>query len=497
MSSGRKAIAAPLGMLLVLNLWFSPCASAAGATGGGGSDEFTPGSFAIMEPGGRAADSEASGEPPQLLAQSGARKGQKVPAPPPVPRLAEPPPAVSSPGAGGDTALRPVEPAPAPSPLSEPAGPTPGAAGVSPDAQTAGQPQGVSQWGMTDRYILGPGDQLIITDFSLGDLGQPFRDPALPILPDGTINVHPIGVVKAAGLTLPEFVKKVNKEAERYYVKPDIDIKLSQVRPPLVYITGEVLKPGLYPNPLGGIGRGEQGQAVGAAFPTGVLTLVSALQLAGGLKESADVRNIIVTRLNSKEPIRVNLWRMLIEGDQLQDIALQPGDVVYAPRGGADYDPDGLGLAANQARRIRVWGAVNSPGLFELTPDDDILSIIARAGGFQKTAVTRYVTLSRLNRDGTIYTRKIPVNKKRIWSDPKAVARSHVKPGDLVIAHDSVVKLAARATYNAGLAVGAGTLIVLFAALINRAVFPPFEGTTTSSPGVIPLLGAPGGGTTQ
>jgi polysaccharide export outer membrane protein len=350
---------------------------------------------------------------------------------------------------------------------------------------------------MTDRYILGPGDQLVITDFSLGDLGQPFRDPALPILPDGTINVHPIGVVKAAGLTLQEFVDKVNREAEKYYVKPDIDVKLSQVRSPLVYVTGEVLKPGLYPNPLGGVGRGEAGQALGAAFPTGVLTLVSALQLAGGLKESADVRNIIVTRLNVKEPIRVNLWRMLIEGDQLQDIALQPGDVVYAPRGGADYDPDGLGLAANQARRIRVWGAVNTAGLFELTPDDDILSILAKAGGFQKTAVTRYVTLSRLNRDGTIFTRKIPVNKKRIWNDPKAVVRSHVKPGDLVIVHDSVVKLGARAFYNAGLAVGAGTLIVLFSLLLNKAIFPPNQGTGVTSPGVIPLLGAPGGTTTQ
>ncbi|HEY9870403.1 MAG TPA: SLBB domain-containing protein, partial [Candidatus Obscuribacterales bacterium] len=436
-------------------------------------------------------------DPPQLLAQSGARKGQRVPPPPPAPRLVEPPPAVSPAGTGGGPALKPLEPAVAPSPMPDSGGSTPDVSGVSPDAETGVEPQRGSQWGMTDRYILGPGDQLVITDFSLGDLGQPFRDPALPILPDGTINVHPIGVVKAAGLTLQEFVEKVNREAEKYYVKPDIDIKLSQVRPPLVYLTGEVLKPGLYPNPLGGVGRGEQGQAVGAAFPTGVLTLVSALQLAGGLKESADVRNIIVTRLNSKEPIRVNLWRMLIEGDPLQDIALQPGDVVYAPRGGADYDPDGLGLAANQARRIRVWGAVNSPGLFELTPDDDILSIIARAGGFQKTAVTRYVTLSRLNRDGTIYTRKIPVNKKRVWNDPKAVARSHVKPGDLVIAHDSIIKLGARATYNAGLAIGAGTLIVLFAALINKAVFPPTSGTTVSSPGVIPLLGAPGGGTTQ
>jgi polysaccharide export outer membrane protein len=290
-------------------------------------------------------------------------------------------------------------------------------------------------------YILGPGDQLTIADYSSSDSPQPVMQPVAPILPDGTIDIHPVGLVKAAGLTLKELTESVNKLAAQYIIKPDIEVSVVKVRPNMVYILGEVLRPGLYTNEANGLLQSENVVSASAN-----LTVVNALQRAGGIKESADIRNLRITRLGGREPIRSNLWQLLVNGDITQDIALQSGDVLYVPKGGSDFDADALGLAANQHRRVRIWGAVRSPGFFEMDPSDDVISLIARAGGFTNTATRSWVLLSRINRDGTITTRKISV--KRGIHDPDSVARTHLKPGDLVVVHDSLLKKGAGTLYQ-------------------------------------------------
>ncbi|MCC6475290.1 MAG: SLBB domain-containing protein, partial [Burkholderiales bacterium] len=340
---------------------------------------------------------------------------------------------------------------------------------------------------VTPDYILGAGDVVAITDFSSGDLNTPYQATPAPILPDGTIQVHNVGVLRAAGLSLSEFNRQINKLAEKYIIKPNIEVSVLIVRPTKVYVLGEVTKPGLFSNDAGG--NSVSGTPLALASRAS-LTVTGALQLAGGLRESADVRRIVVTRLGRKEPITINLWQLVVGGDAVQDIPLLPGDVIFVPRGGIDYQAESLGLVANQARRVRIWGAVSTPGLYDLSPDDDLLSMIARAGGFTKTAITSWVTLSRVDRNGSVTTIKMSVNKKRTLSDPHATVRSHVKPGDLIIVHQSLVKLAAASTYNQVLFLGTGSLLIFFSALINRAVFQTGNNSTNT---VIPVV--PAGGT--
>src|SRR5262249_46809947 len=102
--------------------------------------------------------------------------------------------------------------------------------------------------GVDQNYILGPGDQLLIADYSSSDTTTPILSPSAPILPDGTIDIHPVGLIKAAGLTLSQLTETVNKRAEQYIIKPDIEITVTKVRPNMVYLLGEVVKPGLYTN---------------------------------------------------------------------------------------------------------------------------------------------------------------------------------------------------------------------------------------------------------
>lgn len=335
----------------------------------------------------------------------------------------------------------------------------------------------------------------MVSDFSSSDTSSPVVQPSSPILPDGTIDIHPVGILKAAGLTLRELTELVNKKAEQFIIKPDIEITVVKVRPNMVYLLGEVYKPGLYTNEAGSLIGTES-----VVSTTSNLTLISVLQKAGGIKESADVRNVRITRLGSTTPICVNLWQLLVEGDATQDVNLYSGDVVYIPKGGSDFDPDALGLAANQRRRVRIWGAVRQPGFFEMDPSDDVLSMIARAGGFTATATRSWVLLSRVNRDGTVTTRKISIS--RGIRDPDSVARTHLKPGDLVLVHDSLLKKGAGTLYTQAVYFAFAIGLITYAIFLGNAVTnsgssgsgtttaipvtAPTTSTTTSSPGLSP-----------
>lgn len=383
--------------------------------------------------------------------------------------------------------LVPPPPAEAPSPDTT-AGATPppasDAGGSSADRDSDAPPNAS---GVDLNYVLGPGDTLLILDYSSGDNNQPVSQPAAPILPDGTIDIHPIGIIKAAGLSLRELTDLVSKKAEKYIIKPDIQIVVIKVRPNTVYILGEVLKPGLYTNEAPPILGADPTVATSAN-----LTVISALQKAGGIKEGADVRNIRITRLGSKEQTRVNLWQLLVEGDVSQDLPIIAGDVIYIPKGGTDFDPDSLGLAANQNRRVRIWGAVKAPGLLDMDPEDDILSVISKAGGFTPTATKSWVLLSRVNRDGTVSTRKISI-KKGI-RNPDTIARAHVKPGDLVIVHDSLLKKGANTLYQATIYFTYAIGVITYSIFLSQAVTSRGSGSgsgTAANPATVSVFAPP------
>jgi polysaccharide export outer membrane protein len=308
--------------------------------------------------------------------------------------------------------------------------------------------------GVTQEYILGPGDVLSITDTSED---KPETTIA-PILPDGTAVISYTGVIPAAGRSLREMNELVNEQAKKWYVNPQIIVNLAKQRATTVYLLGELVHPGLYSSGSseggmpGGGGRESNSSssasdsAEGEGSPSGAagmggqssLTLSGALQMAGGLKETADVRHLRVTRLAPKQTFQIDLWKLMIDGDVTEDIALQPGDVVYVPKGGADYEPSDFGMLVNNRPKVRVLGSVKQPGLLAMAPDDDVLSAIAKAGGFENTAATRYVVLARTNRDGTVTTEKI--NIKKGYIDGHSSARQKIRPGDVIIVKRSASK---------------------------------------------------------
>lgn len=196
--------------------------------------------------------------------------------------------------------------------------------------------------------------------------------------------------------------KKEKIEPREYRQLADATFGIKYSQAPNVTIVGEVNRPGAYTVPL------EQGPP----------RLTTAIQQSGGIRELADIRNIIVvrtTRDEQEQRIKVNLWDMLESGDINRDILLQDGDTIFVPRA-EDLPPSEAQIlaSANFSPKeivVNVIGSVKSPGATTLKPNTSLNSAILAAGGFdERRADSNNVELIRVNANGTVTKRNIPVN---------------------------------------------------------------------------------------
>jgi polysaccharide export outer membrane protein len=179
-----------------------------------------------------------------------------------------------------------------------------------------------------------------------------------------------------------------------------------------IVVTGEIYRPGSY-----------QIEARKTSSDTSTSSgksprLSQAIQLAGGIKPLANIRNIEVVRFNyngSEQKIIVDLWELLQSADVTQDLILQDGDRIIVPRA-EEIASEEVGVLASasfapQAIRVNVVGEVEKPGTVELPPNTTLNQGILAAGGFDKgRANETTVELIRLNPNGTVSNRKISVN---------------------------------------------------------------------------------------
>ena len=182
-----------------------------------------------------------------------------------------------------------------------------------------------------------------------------------------------------------------------------------------VAIVGEVYRPGTYTVTT------QTDNAVGnqpAPKDPVPPRLTDALALSGGIKPLANVRDIEVIRETwdgQEKTIAVDLWSLLQEGDENQDLILQEGDSIIIPQADKLASEESEALAAASfspgAIRINVVGEVTNPGTVEVPPNTPLNQGILAAGGFNKArANTGSVELVRLNPNGTVSKRNIKVD---------------------------------------------------------------------------------------
>ncbi|MGA7937301.1 MAG: SLBB domain-containing protein [Kovacikia sp.] len=190
-------------------------------------------------------------------------------------------------------------------------------------------------------------------------------------------------------------------------------------RPLNIAVVGEVYRPGPYTVTASSRtgAAGETGQTGGAGETEKPPTITRAIQVAGGIKPQADVRRVQVRRITktgSEQTIDIDLWKLLQTGDLNQDLILQDRDTVVIPTAtnitaaeatqiaAASFSPDSI--------RVNVVGEVKQPGIVKVPPNTPLNQALLAAGGFNVRARKSSVDLIRLNPDGTVSRRSIPID---------------------------------------------------------------------------------------
>lgn len=168
-----------------------------------------------------------------------------------------------------------------------------------------------------DQYRVGPRDILNITVWDHPELTIPagqFRPPEAAgnvVGEDGTFFYPYVGVVHAAGRTVEEIRDELTRRLSKYIEQVQLDVRVASYRSQRVYVVGEVAQPGI--------------QLV-RDIP---LTVLEAINNAGGVKPEADQRNITLTR--EGQTYSINLLSLYEGGDITQNVLLKHGDILNVP----------------------------------------------------------------------------------------------------------------------------------------------------------------------
>ncbi len=128
---------------------------------------------------------------------------------------------------------------------------------------------------------------------------------------DGTFFYPFAGVIRAAGRTVEEIREELTQKLSKYIEKVQLDVRVAGYRSQRVYVVGEVAQPGIH---------------LVKDIP---LTVLEAINSAGGVKPEADLRNITLTR--DDKTYSINLLSLYEGGDIKQNVLLKQGDVLNVP----------------------------------------------------------------------------------------------------------------------------------------------------------------------
>ena len=167
-------------------------------------------------------------------------------------------------------------------------------------------------------YHIGPGDILSIVVFNHIELTLPAgpersaEESGFMVNPDGTFSYPYIGTVVARGRTMEDLRQELTQRLSFYIPDPQVQVRIAAYNSQAVVVSGEVRNPNrqrLTPVPL---------------------SLIEAVNAAGGLTERADPRSVSVLR--GGQLYTVDLQGFMQGGITRNNPILRNGDIVTVPR---------------------------------------------------------------------------------------------------------------------------------------------------------------------
>ncbi len=230
----------------------------------------------------------------------------------------------------------------------------------------------------------------------------------------GMVEIPLLGLVRAEGLTSRELAFRIKEKLEvDFFHRATVLVRHQHADNSRgrVNIVGRVARPGPLNIPA------DQ-----------VMTVSSAILQTGGFLPSADSRNVLVRRQQEGEEdryeeIRVNVRRVLEEGDFGADLPVRPEDIIVVPE------------SAQAGGNYYITGAVSSPGEFKMPADGADVTLsqaILRAGGFAQFANQSDVIVIRQDPDNPGEQTRLRVNVKAILEEGRRSEDINLKADDII-----------------------------------------------------------------
>jgi polysaccharide export outer membrane protein len=165
---------------------------------------------------------------------------------------------------------------------------------------------GTSGTSTVNDYRLAAGDKLRIEVYKDAQLSQ-----ALQVRPDGKITLPLVGDIAAAGRTSVQLRDDISTALKEYITNPVVTVIVVETIPQVVYVTGEVNKPG-------------------ALTLAGQMSVLQALAMAGGFTDFADKKDIRILRKGAAgmQTLKFNYKDALDDDNKSEPLQLQAGDTV-------------------------------------------------------------------------------------------------------------------------------------------------------------------------
>lgn len=279
-------------------------------------------------------------------------------------------------------------------------------------------------------YLIDSGDVIKIDFFGDEELNSEYL-----VMSDGMIYLPYVKPISLRGLTINQSRVKIEEIYSRELLIPQINIAILKRRPLRISVIGEVQRPGLHVL--------NENQNIGVKPNGNMLTVLDAIQAAGGITKDANLKNVSLIRKipgvnERRKKTYLDLAQLILEGNQIFNPFLFDGDIIEIEKA-KNYNSNIVSLSKSTISpseiKIDVIGEVNNPGEKILKPNSTLNQAILRAGGIKTLEANRNnINLVRINENGTMISKRFKFSQFKQLSK---VNNPLLLDGDIVIVNSS------------------------------------------------------------